>query len=115
MVSLRAIRPTFIVELDENLADPAYRREFLNAVHPLLSEIRVDGGAGSDQIYMAACNLTQGLAWNHIDSDTLAEAARFAPAEAVEVFSEGLPGDFGNRFMERYAALQSAAYGRTGP
>lgn len=95
MINVASLRPSDIERLIEDGFSDEDKKAILSSLRTMLLEVRPDGGADSDRIYMAAQMLEMAGAWEQIAVEDLVETISGAPFETIQVFLEGLPHTYG--------------------
>lgn len=94
MVNVASLRPSEIERLQGQALSDEDRDSILSSLKTMLAEVRPDGGADSDRIFMAAQMLDMAGVWGQIQAEDLASTISHAPNEAVKAFIEGLPHNY---------------------
>jgi hypothetical protein len=94
MLNVAALKPSDIERLKSEGLTLIDKLEILASLQVMFRDVRPDGGADSDRIYMAAQMLSMAGVWEKIASAELAVVFRHASKEATAAFLEGLPHDY---------------------
>lgn len=110
MVNVASLKPSDIERLGSDELSEVDRASILSSLQTMLREVRADGGADSDRIYMAAQMLDMANVWDQIGAGDLAAALADAPQESIKILLEGLPHPYAAEVAYKILTEEAPVY-----